>query len=85
MAFYRGSNRNRSYNKRPSVCQFCADKVTQLDYKNLDIVARQIDPEGKIRPRRRTGTCARHQRMVAIAVKRARHMALLAFDRGTWI
>ncbi|HJO91386.1 MAG TPA: 30S ribosomal protein S18, partial [Anaerolineales bacterium] len=77
MAFYRGSNRNRSYNRRPSVCQFCADKVTQLDYKNLDIVARQIDPEGKIRPRRRTGTCARHQRMVAIAVKRARHMALL--------
>ncbi|MEE3228493.1 MAG: 30S ribosomal protein S18 [Chloroflexota bacterium] len=51
----------------------------------MDIVARQIDPEGKIRPRRRTGTCARHQRMVAIAVKRARHMALLAFDRGTWI
>ena len=83
MAFYRGSS--RSYNKRPSVCQFCSEKVTQLDYKNLDILVRQIDPEGKIRPRRRTGTCARHQRMVAVAVKRARHMALLAFDRGSWI
>jgi small subunit ribosomal protein S18 len=83
MTFRRGPK--RSFNRRPSVCQFCVDKVTDLDYKNLDVLVRLTGPEGKIRPRRSTGTCARHQRMVAIAIKRARHMALLAFDRGSWI
>ncbi len=84
MSFQRGGRR-RSYPSRPSVCQFCVDNKVILDYKNVELLARQIDPEGKIRARRRTGTCARHQRMLALAIKRARHMALLAFDRGTWM
>ena len=83
MTFQRGSS--RSYNKRPSVCHFCVDKITDLDYKNLDVLVKQTGPECKIKPRRNTGNCARHQRMVATAIKRARHMALLAFDRGSWI
>ena len=84
MSFHRGGRR-RSYPRRPRVCQFCVDKIDNLDYKNIEIIARQTGPEGKIRPRRRTGICARHQRMLATAIKRARHMALLAFDRGTWV
>jgi small subunit ribosomal protein S18 len=82
---FQKSGRRRSYPRRPRVCQFCVDNVDTLDYKNIELLARQTGPEGRIRPRRRTGTCARHQRMVATGIKRARHMALLAFDRGTWL
>ena len=84
MSFHRGGRR-RSYLRRPRVCQFCVDNIDILDYKNVELLVRQTGPEGKIRPRRRTGTCARHQRMLATAIKRARHMALLAFDRGIWM
>ena len=90
MSFHRGGGgggggRRRSYPSRPRFCQFCVDQMITIDYKNVELLARQTSPEGKIKPRRRTGTCARHQRMLATAIKRARHMALLAFDRGTWI
>jgi small subunit ribosomal protein S18 len=84
MSFNRGGRR-RSYNRRPRVCQFCVDNIGTIDYKNVELLARQTGPEGKIRPRRRTGTCARHQRILATAIKRARHMALLGFDRDTWL
>ncbi|MBI4770534.1 MAG: 30S ribosomal protein S18 [Chloroflexi bacterium] len=66
--------------RRVRVCQFCVDKTKQIDYKNVEMLRGLISDRGKIRPRRQTGTCARHQREVAVAVKRARHMALLPFS-----
>lgn len=74
----RGAGRRR-FIRRPRLCQFCAEKVTSIDYKQTDIVKRAVTEQGKMRPRRDTGTCAKHQRMVAQAVKRARHMALVPF------
>ncbi len=69
----------RRYTPRRKVCMFCADKIRTPDYKDLKRLQRHISDRGKILPRRRTGACARHQRGVATAVKRARHMALLPF------
>lgn len=69
----------RRYSRRPRICQFCADKSLIIDYKQTDLLRRYVNESGKIRPRRETGACARHQRKVATAVKRARHMALLPF------
>ena len=69
----------RRYVARPKICQFCADKNLKIDYKALDMLRRFVTEEGKIRPRRQTGTCARHQRELAGAVKRARHIALLPY------
>jgi small subunit ribosomal protein S18 len=69
----------RRYVARPKICQFCADKNITIDYKQIDILRRFVTEEGKIRPRRQTGTCARHQRELAGAVKRARHLALLPY------
>jgi small subunit ribosomal protein S18 len=61
------------------VCPFCANKLEALDYKNVDKLRMFITDRAKIAPRRRTGTCAKHQRIVAQAVKRARHLALLPY------
>jgi small subunit ribosomal protein S18 len=69
----------RRYFARPKICQFCADKHLAIDYKQADILRRFITDEGKIRPRRQTGTCAKHQRALAVAIKRARHIGLLPF------
>jgi small subunit ribosomal protein S18 len=69
----------RRFSRRPRLCQFCADQVIWMDYKQLDVLKRSVTDQGKIRSRRETGTCARHQRMLAKAIKRARHMALLPF------
>lgn len=69
----------RRYVARPKICQFCADKNTTIDYKQSDFLRRFVTEDGKIRPRRQTGTCAKHQRELATAVKRARHLALLPF------
>jgi small subunit ribosomal protein S18 len=69
----------RRYVARPKICQFCADKNTLIDYKQADFLRRFVTEDGKIRPRRQTGTCAKHQRELAIAIKRARHLALLPF------
>ena len=60
-------------------CSFCADKVEVIDYKDPSKLLRYISGRGKITPRRRTGTCAKHQRAVAVAIKRARHLALLPY------
>jgi small subunit ribosomal protein S18 len=73
------SNYSRRYYSRSKVCQFCSDKNLDIDYKNIDLLQRYIDDTGKIRPRRQTGTCAKHQRAVAKAIKNARHLALLPF------
>jgi small subunit ribosomal protein S18 len=70
----------RRYFSRPRVCQFCADKSLAIDYKNIDLLKGFNNREGKIRPRRQTGTCAKHQRKVALEIKKARHMALMPFS-----
>lgn len=69
----------RRYRRRPRICSFCADKIKLIDYKDHEYLRRFISDHGQIKPRRQTGTCARHQRGVAIAIKRARHLALLPF------
>ncbi|HEX9780055.1 MAG TPA: 30S ribosomal protein S18 [bacterium] len=61
------------------VCRFCTDKVNQVDYKDLERIGRYVTERGKILPSRLTGTCAKHQRVLARAVKRARFMALLPY------
>lgn len=69
----------RRFVARPKICQFCAEKNTVIDYKQVDLLRRYVTEEGKIRPRRQTGTCARHQRALATEIKRARHVGLLPF------
>ena len=72
--------RSKKY-RRPSkkkVCIFCAEKL-EIDYKDVNKLRKYITEKGKILPRRQTGVCARHQRELAIAIKRARIMALLPF------
>jgi small subunit ribosomal protein S18 len=64
---------------RKKVCAFCVDKVDRVDYKDAIKLRRYITDRGKIEPRRKTGTCARHQRRLTIAIKRARHLALLPY------
>ena len=71
---------SRHYVSKPKFCQFCADKNLVIDYKNVDLMTRFINETGKIRPRRQTGTCAKHQREVAKAIKNARHIALIPFE-----
>ena len=66
-------------NKRRKVCQFCADKIAHIDYKDIARLRKCISERSKILPRRVTGTCARHQRQLTIAVKRARHLALIPY------
>lgn len=65
--------------RRRRLCAFCVDKVEYIDYKDGDSLRRYITEHGRIRPRRQTGTCARHQRSLSKAIKRARHLALLPF------
>jgi len=72
------------YVRKPRFCQFCSDKTLEIDYKNTAVLRKLTTEEGKIRPRRQTGTCAKHQRAVAREIKRARHIALLPFTGGTW-
>lgn len=71
---------NRGRKPRRKVCAFCVDKVESIDYKTVGKYSRKVLSErAKIIPRRVTGTCARHQRQLTVAIKRARHMALLPF------
>ena len=65
--------------RRRKVCAFCADKTVQIDYKEINRLRRYLSERAKIEPRRKTGTCARHQRALSVALKRARHMALLPY------
>jgi small subunit ribosomal protein S18 len=74
----------RRYSVRPKICQFCADKNLKIDYKSVDMLRRFVSEDGKIRPRRQTGTCARHQRELARAIKRARHLAFLPYVGEAW-
>jgi len=69
----------RRFFKRRKVCRFCADKSLTIDYKNPNTLKYFISERAKIIPRRVTGTCAKHQRMLALAIKRARKIALLPY------
>lgn len=70
---------NRGRKARKKVCGFCVDKAENIDYKDIARLRRYMSERGKILPRRVTGTCARHQRELTVAIKRARHLALLPY------
>ena len=71
---------NRGRKARKKVCGFCVDKVENIDYKDIAHLRRYMSERGKILPRRVTGTCAKHQRDLTVAIKRARHLALLPYS-----
>ena len=75
---------DRRFFAKPKFCQFCADKTLTIDYKKVDLLMKYVTEEGKIRPRRQTGACAKHQRIVAEAVKQARFIALLPYTGKHW-
>ena len=77
----RGGDRGGPGGRRPRrrVCSFCVEKVQRIDYKDVGRIRRYISERGKIDPRRKSGTCAKHQRMLTAALKRARLMALLPY------
>ncbi len=74
MAFQR-----RKFVRKRRVCAFCEEKLDTLDYKDVNRIKKFISERGKILPRRISGTCAKHQRAVTTAVKRARHIALVPY------
>ena len=65
--------------KRKKVCAYCVDKVEHIDYKDTAKLRRYLSERGKILPRRTTGICAAHQRQLTVAIKRARHIAMLPY------
>ena len=69
----------RQYFRKKKVCKFCVEKMDFIDYKRADILSQFVQERGKILPRRMTGVCARHQRWLGVAIKRARNIALLPF------
>lgn len=77
MADFRRGGRQRRMKKKQ--CAFCADKSANIDYKDIGRLKKYVTERGKILPRRITGTCAKHQRELTIAIKRSRNVALLPF------
>lgn len=71
--------RGRDFRSRRKVCAFCVDHVREIDYKDVGRLRRYLSDRGKIEPRRKTGTCAKHQRRLSVALKNARFMALLPY------
>lgn len=71
--------RERGRKSRRRVCSFCVDKVQDIDYKDTARLRRYLNERGKVIPRRISGNCAKHQRQVTVAIKRARQMALLPY------
>ena len=69
----------RQYFRKKKVCKFCVEKMDFIDYKRADILSQFVQERGKILPRRMTGVCARHQRWLGVALKRARNIALMPF------
>lgn len=65
--------------RRNRVCQFCAENAKSIDYKAVSLLRQYVNERGRILPRRRTAACAKHQRMLSRAIKRARHVALLPY------
>ena len=86
MAFNKAADREgapmkrRPMHRRKKVCAFCADKEHDyIDYKDVNKLKRYVSERGKILPRRITGNCAKHQRALTVAIKRARHVALMPY------
>lgn len=75
-----GGGGNRYFPRR-KVCHFCMDGVGIVDYKDIGRLRRYVSDRGKIEPRRQSGTCAKHQRQLSRAIKRARHVALIPFSQ----
>ena len=75
-----GQGGGRKFIHKPKMCAFCVEKNARIDYKQADVLRRYVTERGKIRPRRQTGLCARHQRKMAEAIKRARTLALLPYS-----
>jgi small subunit ribosomal protein S18 len=77
----RTSQRNQARNqqRKKRTCRFCDSKDTYIDYKNEKRLSRCVSEQGRIIPKRITGTCSHHQRQLVLAIKRARHLALLPF------
>ncbi|MBC7224157.1 MAG: 30S ribosomal protein S18 [Anaerolineae bacterium] len=73
----RSQRQRRRYSSRRKKCQFCVDKMDTIDYKDVNLLRQFLTEQGKIMARRKTGTCAKHQRRLATAIKR--HLALLPF------
>ncbi|NLC34052.1 MAG: 30S ribosomal protein S18 [Erysipelothrix sp.] len=69
----------RKFRPRKKVCHFCKNKVDHVDYKDVDLLRKYVSANGKIIPRRVTGTCAKHQRVLATAIKQSREMALIPY------
>ena len=67
--------------RKKRVCQFCVDKITGIDYKDVAKLRKYVSERGKILPRRVTGNCAKHQRAMTMNVKRSRHMALMVYTQ----
>ncbi len=77
----RGTSKDRPFRRpRKKICVYCANKEEVIDYKNLEGLKKFVSDKGKILPRRATGTCAKHQRKVTEAIKRARTIALLPYS-----
>ncbi len=74
-----GQIRRRPIRRRKKVCIFCADKNAVIDYKDVNRMRKFVSERGKILPRRVTGNCAKHQRAMTLAIKRARHVALMPY------
>lgn len=74
-----GAPGRKQYFRRRKVCKFCEEKIDAIDYKETRLIGQFISERGKILPRRLTGTCAPHQRLLTVAIKRARNIALLPF------
>jgi small subunit ribosomal protein S18 len=69
----------KQYFRRRKVCKFCEEKIDVIDYKDVKLVGQFVSERGKILPRRLTGTCSQHQRLLTVAIRRARNIALLPF------
>ncbi len=65
--------------QRKKFCYFCKENVDYIDYKNIAVLKKFVSEKGKIRPKRSTGNCVQHQKMIALAIKRAREMALMPY------
>src|SRR5690242_2700322 len=74
-----GGRGGRDFRSRRKVCAFCVDHVREIDYKDVGRLRRYLSDRGKIEPRRKTGTCAKHQRRLSVALKNARYMAMMPY------
>jgi small subunit ribosomal protein S18 len=79
----RGGGGGGRFSPRRKVCAFCVDNIRHVDYKDIARLRRHIGERGKIEPRRKLGTCARHQRSLTVAIKRARYIGLIPFTSSS--